>query len=187
MLFISIKQFSNMQLNYTNMQLEMRSHEVPVFLEHFKENLSGEPTESHNVVVEQLAVGPQENTPDDLRVSSEEESIDLLFIADTSRRPNRKKPTGRHNVSAHLPKDPDCEVCKFTHTTRAPCRNRPEARKYRVHHSQTFGDATRADHYFPKEENESRLQHRCVVVVEDLYILLGFNAAQRRTKLRKQR
>ena len=35
-----------------------RSYEVPVRLEPFKENLSAEPTESHSVVVEQLAVGP---------------------------------------------------------------------------------------------------------------------------------
>ena len=50
---------------------------VPGWLTLFEGGLSGEPPDTHNVVVEQLAVEPEEKTPDDMRVSSEEESADL--------------------------------------------------------------------------------------------------------------
>ena len=79
------------------------SHEVPERLQLDKEGLSREPPDSHSVVVEQLVVvEPQEKTPDDMRVSPEEESTDLPFIAERSKRPNTSKPICSHNVLAHF-------------------------------------------------------------------------------------
>ena len=69
----------------------------------------------------------------------------------------------------HFPEAPNCEVCKLTTTTWAPCKNRPEARGDRNHHPQILGDATTADHKVPSKENESRLQHRHAVMVHELY------------------
>ena len=67
-----------------------------------------------------------------MRVNSEEESTNLLVIAEISKRPHTSKLTGRHNVFTHFPNDPNCEVCKLAKTTPAPCRNRPEARGARI-------------------------------------------------------
>ena len=50
---------------------------------------------THNVVVEQLVVEPKEKTVDDVRAGSKEVSTDL-------KRPNARKPTGRHTVFSHL-------------------------------------------------------------------------------------
>ena len=38
------------------------------------------------------------------------------------------QPRGNHNVFTHYPKDPNCEVCKMTKTTRARCRIKPKKR-----------------------------------------------------------
>ena len=130
-----------------------RSSVVPKCRQLFEEGLSGDASVSDNDVVEQLVVEP---TPVVMRVSSEEESIDLLVFAERSKRPNTSKPTGRHNVFT--------QVCKFTKTTRAPFRNRPETRGDRNYHPQKFGDATMADRKVLDEENESRWQHRYAVV-----------------------
>ena len=115
----------------------------------FSKKASGELAVSHNVVVEPV-VEPNEKTLNDVRVISEEESTDLPFTAEKSKRPTKRKPTDRHYVSTHFPRDPNCEVCKLTKTTRASCRNRPDARGDRIH------------------LNESRLQHRYAVVMQDL-------------------
>ena len=74
------------------------SHKVSERLQPFKEGFSGEPPDSHNVVVEQPQVEPQERTPDEMRVRSEEESTDFPYIAARSTRPNASQPTGRHSV-----------------------------------------------------------------------------------------
>ena len=70
-------------------------------------------------------VDPKE-TRDDMRVGFEEESTELLVFAERSKGPNTSKPTGRHNLFLHVPKDPNCGVCKLMKTTGAPCRNRLE-------------------------------------------------------------
>ena len=125
------------------------------------------PPDSHTVMVEQPAAEPKEQTHDDVEVSSEEESADLLLIAERSKRPNRSKPTGRHNVLTHFLKDPNCEVCMLTKTTRAPCRHRLEARGDRTHLPHDFGDATTVNHKGFNEENESRVQDCHAVVYEE--------------------
>ena len=73
-----------------------KRHKVPERLQFFKEGLSGEPPDPHNVVLEQPVFEPKEKTPDDTRVSSEAELTNLPFIA--PKRPNTSKPTGRYNI-----------------------------------------------------------------------------------------
>ena len=36
----------------------------------------------------------------------------------------RREDLGKHNVHSHFPKDRNCEICKRTKITRAPCRRR---------------------------------------------------------------
>ena len=36
----------------------------------------------------------------------------------------RREELGKHNVHTHFPKDRNCEICKRTKITRAPCRRR---------------------------------------------------------------
>ena len=36
----------------------------------------------------------------------------------------KAKPMSKHTVFTHFPKDPNCESCKMTKTTRAGCQNR---------------------------------------------------------------
>ena len=104
-----------------------------------------------------------------MKVSSEEESTDLLVFADRSKRPITRKLTGRHNAFTLFLKDPNCEVCELTRTTGAPCRNRPEAGGCCTRHPPKFSNARTADHQFLNEERESRLHHRYAVLAQDLY------------------
>ena len=60
------------------------------------------PSDSHNVLVEQPEVKPKEQTPDEMRVSSKDQSTDLPGFAERSKRPNTRKPTNRHNVFTHF-------------------------------------------------------------------------------------
>ena len=55
----------------------------------------------------------------------------------------RREDLGKHNVHTHFPKDRNCEICKRTKITRAPCRRRNgEA----VPRAANFGDLITADH-----------------------------------------
>ena len=70
-----------------------------------------------------------------------------------------------HNVHTHFPKDRNCEICKRTKITRAPCRRRNgEA----VPRAVNFGDLITADHKVLSDNCESRDNHRYAVVVQDL-------------------
>ena len=65
----------------------------------------------------------------------------------------------------HFPKDRNCEICKRTKITRAPCRRRNgEA----VPRAANFGDLITADHKVLSDNCESRNNHRYAVVVQDL-------------------
>ena len=77
----------------------------------------------------------------------------------------RREDLGKHNVHTHFPKDRNCEICKRTKITRAPCRRRngeavPRAAK--------FGDLITADHKVLSDNCKSRNNHRYAVVVQDL-------------------
>ena len=77
----------------------------------------------------------------------------------------RRGDLGKHNVHTHFPKDRNCEICKRTKITRAPCRRRKgEA----VPRADNFGDLMTADHKVLSDNCESRNNHRYAVVVQDL-------------------
>ena len=77
----------------------------------------------------------------------------------------RREDLGKHNVYTHFPKDRNCEICKRTKITRAPCRRRKgEA----VPRADNFGDLITADHKVLSDNCESRNNHRYAVVVQDL-------------------
>ena len=67
----------------------------------------------------------------------------------------RREDLGKHNVHTHFPKDRNCEICKRTKITRAPCRRRKgEA----VPRADNFGDLITADHKVLSDNCESRNQ-----------------------------
>ena len=77
----------------------------------------------------------------------------------------RREDLGKHSVYTHFPKDRNCEICKRTKITRAPCRRRNgEA----VPRAANFGDLITADHKVLSDTCESRNNHRYAVVVQDL-------------------
>ena len=77
----------------------------------------------------------------------------------------RREDLGKHSVYTHFPKDRNCEICKRTKTTRAPCRRRNgEA----VPRAANFGDLITADHKVVSDNCESRNNHWYAVVVQDL-------------------
>ena len=77
----------------------------------------------------------------------------------------RREDLGKHNENTHFPKDHNCEICKRTKITRAPCRRRNgEA----VPRAVNFGDLITADHKVLSDNCESRNNHRYAVVVQDL-------------------
>ena len=77
----------------------------------------------------------------------------------------RREDLGKHSVYTHFPKDRNCEICKRTKITRAPCRRRNgEA----VPRAANFGDLKTADHKVLSDNCESRNNHRYAVVVQDL-------------------
>ena len=77
----------------------------------------------------------------------------------------RREDLGKHSFYIHFPKDRNCEICKRTKITRAPCRRRNgEA----VPRGENFGDLITADHKVLSDNCESRNNHRYAVVVQDL-------------------
>ena len=71
----------------------------------------------------------------------------------------------KHSVQTHFPKDRNCEICKRTKITRAPCRRRIGRV---VPRAENFGDLITADHKVLFENCESRNNHRYAIVVQDL-------------------
>ena len=77
----------------------------------------------------------------------------------------RREDLGKHNVHTHFLKDRNCEICKRTKITRAPCRRRKgeavtSCCKFRVFIT--------ADHKVLSDNCESRNNRRYAVVVQDL-------------------
>ena len=77
----------------------------------------------------------------------------------------RREDLCKHNVCTHFPKDRNCEICQRTKITRAPCRRRNGGAVLRA---ENFGDLITADHKVLSDNCESRNNHRCAVVVQDL-------------------
>ena len=109
----------------------------------------------------------RENLVDDeipLQGGSHASSSHEASLAPTTK---RREDLGKHNVHTHFPKDRNCEICKRTKKTRAPCRRRKgEA----VPRADNFGDLMTADHKVLSDNCESRNNHRYAVVVQDLAI-----------------
>ena len=83
------------------------------------------------------------------------------------------KPTsnrgGRKTIySLIFHKDPNCEVRRRTNVTRAPCTRSPHVRADRIDIAAIFGDMRTADHNVLNEDQESRMHHKCAVVVQDM-------------------
>ena len=66
----------------------------------------------------------------------------------------RREDLGKHSVHTHFPEDRNCEICKRTKITRAPCRRRNGGA---VPRAENFGDSC-----------ESRKHQRYAVVVQDV-------------------
>ena len=77
----------------------------------------------------------------------------------------RREDLGKHSVYTHFPKDRNCEICKRTKITRAPCRRRNGGA---VPRAEKFGDLITADHKVLSDNCESRSNHRYVAAVQDL-------------------
>ena len=116
--------------------------EIPEWLQEFRENLVDDEIPVHE---------------DSHSSSSHEASLEPTF--------KRREDFGKHSVYTHFPKNRNCEICKRTKITRAPCRRRNgEA----VPRAEKFGDLIAADHKVLSEGCESRNNHRYAVVVQDL-------------------
>ena len=116
--------------------------EIPEWLQEFRENLVDDEIPEHG--------NSHAN-------SSHEISLEPTF--------KRREDLGKHSVKTHFPRDRNCEICRRTNITRAPCRRRNgEA----VPLAEKFGDLITADHKVLGDNCESRNNHRYAVVVQDL-------------------
>ena len=116
--------------------------EIPEWLQEFRENLVDDEIPVHG--------GSHAS-------SSHEASLEPTT--------KRREDLGKQSVFTHFPKDRNCEICKRTKITRAPCRRRNgEA----VPRAANFGDLITADHKVLSDNCESRNNHRYAVVVQDL-------------------
>ena len=68
-----------------------------------------------------------------------------------------------------IPKDPNCEVCRMTWTTRARCRHRPLRRAGEKPLPATFGKQIAAAHAIFNLDNESKNDHRNDLIAQDEY------------------
>ena len=73
---------------------------------------------------------------------------------------------GNHNLFTHHPKDPNCEACEKTKTTRAMCRIKSKKRVDGIAISTKIGDLITADDKIQNVENESRGRHKNALVVQ---------------------
>ena len=126
------------------------SHELPDWLQEFKENLVDESTSTE-------PRGNPEQGSQDTSKSSHELPMEPRATVEPD--------SGKHSVYTHFPKDPNCDICLKTKITRASCRRRTGAVVPRAEH---FGDLITADHKDLSEESESRSNHRYAVMVQYL-------------------
>ena len=125
----------------------------------------GDPLCSDNSEIPEWLQEFRENLVDDeipLQGGSHASSSHEVSLEPTT---NRREDLVEHNVHTHFPKDRNCEICKRTKITRAPCRRRKgEA----VPRADNFGDLITADHKVLSDNCESRNNHRYAVVAQDL-------------------
>ena len=116
--------------------------EIPEWLQEFRENLVDDEIPVHG---------------DSHASSSHEASLEPTF--------KRREDLGNHSIYTHFPKDRNCQICKRTKITRAPCRRRNSGA---VPRAEIFGDLITADHKVLSDNCESRNNHQYAVVVQDL-------------------
>ena len=126
------------------------SHELPDWLQEFRENLVDESTST------ELWGNPEQGSQD---TSSSSHELPM------EPRAKVEPVSGKHSVYAHFPKDPHCDICLKTKITRAPCRRRAGTV---VSRAANFGDFITADYKGRSEGCEFRNNHRYAVVVQDL-------------------
>ena len=84
----------------------------------------GDPLCSDNSEIPEWLQEFRENLVDDdvlLQVDSHASSSHEASSEPTTK---SREDLGKHNVHTHFPKDRNCEICKRTENTRAPCRRR---------------------------------------------------------------
>ena len=116
--------------------------EIPELLQKFRENL----------VDDEIPVQGDSHAS-----SSHEASLEHIF--------KRREDLSKHSVYTHFPKDRNCEICKRTKITRAPCRRRNGGA---VPCAENFCDLITAGHKVFSDNCESRNDHWYAVVVQDL-------------------
>ena len=104
--------------------------EIPEWLQEFRENL----------VDDEIPIQGGSHAS-----SSHEASLEPIV--------KRREDLGKHSVYTHFPKDRNCEICKRTKITRAPCRRRIGGAVLRA---ENFVDLITADHKVLSEGCESR-------------------------------
>ena len=72
---------------------------------------------------------------------------------------------GKYSVYTHFPEDGNCEICRRTIITRAPCIERNDGA---VPRDENFGDLITANQKVLSDNCESRTHHRYAVLVQDL-------------------
>ena len=95
----------------------------------------------------------------------------------------RREDLCKHSVYTHFPKDRNCEICKRTKITRAPCRRRNGAA---VPRAENFGDLITADHKVLSDNCESRNNHRYAVVWCRTWPLNGSSHIRAKQKLHRK-
>ena len=126
------------------------SHELPDWLQEFREDLVDESTS-------------EKRRGDLMQRSAHTSSSSHDFPMEP--RAHVEPGSGKHSVYTQFPKDPNCEIYLKTKITRAYCRRCANAV---VPRAENLEDLIAADHKVPCGESESRNNHRYAVVVQDL-------------------
>ena len=141
---------------------EIQANEIP------KSNKKETPMERGNLCDSEIPEWLQdfrENLVDDEIPLQEGSRASSSHEVSSEPTPKRREDLGNHNVHTHFPEDRNCEICKRTKLTRAPCRRRNGEAVLRA---ANFGDLITADHKVLSDNYESRNNHRYAVVVQDL-------------------
>ena len=153
----------------------------------FRTSLSGDRPDSHTVVVEQFVVEPTEKTHDDLRVSFEEESTDLLCSSQNGPRDQTQASRLAGTIFLHI--FFKIRIVKFVSSRKLPDFRGGTARKREetvlIIHINLVMLRT-ADQKFPVK----RTNLVCCIVTQSwcrIFLLVGSKLAQRKTQLRQIR
>ena len=124
--------------------------EVPEWLQPFTEGVTRESSSSTDV------------SPADVAVPSRQHFFILRILQHNLHQTKQEENT---IYSLVFPTDPNCEVCRRTKVTRAPCTRNPDDPSDRITFAEDFGDMITTDHKVLNEEQESRLHRTYAVIV----------------------